>query len=1232
RCVQIRFKAIEKAPETVSLFYCGSWHRRVSNTFLWNMSKAAGRKRGSAAAAATTEQEKPPAPPPLLPNQADGNIDAERRLFERIYGIVALDPIPRPPRDHHLGETINEFQKYLNETRIEKTFLGLLRILLKKKMLPYNPYPLFLTNLYRFSEGRYLLSTPASEILPSFRMETEDTRIDYVYKSRHSSHIWGLPYLVQCCSPNDMKLYEWLGRDVVPPPSTTRSADTNYVIQPCVAMIGPAVFQGSFYQYVPIIQFRVEYRIMGPDMTHAIEVFINIVIKDLNHTEKESDHILLGVSLPVDPETEPMRYSSKFWQVDEINTRGDAFWDSMVEAVTNKKYVVAELVFRVDPKMGVYKRGRKQYSFNFVQRSYRNQDAEQLTPFSEMMEACLFEGIFMDHMHADSYISTFCPREELVDRDKNYRQEPPAPFIRKSLLRRGVKVEKDTHTDDRIRIDGFLIKGPIDFSPDSRKVIDPVRIAWERHIARSHFVPEAFDVVHHMILLMLLDRKSVSDEHFIQVHRFLRSSAARMHSLMMQNQFIREIIENFDRAEESQIVQRQFMEYRHGIKDLLDSVYRECSSEMITCGRAIETRLYDMSHSVEGKGSNIILSPKSVLDLRFINHYCYPIFLRLVEVMLPQVPLITAFVDKLRKAYPEEVLRFEDAMPNPNVEYGYEEPLISKQHHQFIDTELAEAECNESKEIVKETVLMQYLLDTRVDEVWEGFMMDILSSNTFPQNPYPRLITDFRRAALKMSLCYDTDEKIVKDLYHSEPQLLDSTTFVYQMPGSDAYGYKSSLYAIDTAAYFALSSFLFPLVHENFTEKRGVYRASVCTCTVGEVSTYGRLDPYLRQVQMADHVYIKGPVRCSREGMELFTHILTEYAMQLDREQDFVVMGIFLGSLSKRWSVKEISERKATFITEIERVLILKENIFLKLYAQYDWRYICVTKYFRYRYVSFDKTEYVKFFDEIPTEPYQSIFFDQEKAAFHFKRGGAHECCDPFIGPAIRQSMLYADAQIAECHRRQDFFGVHRWLLLKSLASKGGNNVAEGWRMMHSTASELNFLNCINKALQDLILYVLSDMTFAQTKDDEEPVDLYQYGIDEALFASTYAGYYHKLMEVLSNPLSFAPSSMSEFLRRKLNFISVQSYRGNCVLKIESQSIRVLEEVRQATMSVENAVAADMHQCCPEARESVAKILAQTAQKRPSAEERSDATVAVQVPKATAADHQNEWHQDLYNF
>lgn len=77
-----------------------------------------------------------------------------------------------------------------------------------------------------------------------------------------------------------------------------------------------------------------------------------------------------------DEDAESHRSKGKFWTMEEIGGQVDEFWQEAQATVLDKKFIVAEMVFKTDLQMGVHKRGQKLYTFNFRKRANKMSEKE----------------------------------------------------------------------------------------------------------------------------------------------------------------------------------------------------------------------------------------------------------------------------------------------------------------------------------------------------------------------------------------------------------------------------------------------------------------------------------------------------------------------------------------------------------------------------------------------------------------------------------------------------------------------------------------------------------------------------------------------------------------------------------------------------------------------------------------------------------------------------------------
>ena len=52
-----------------------------------------------------------------------------------------------------------------------------------------------------------------------------------------------------------------------------------------------------------------------------------------------------------------------------------------------------------------------------------------------------------------------------------------------------------------------------------------------------------------------------------------------------------------------------------------------------------------------------------------------------------------------------------------------------------------------------------------------------------------------------------------------------------------------------------------------------MFQVAMCGSVNGDALNYGKLDPYLNEVVMHEHCYIRGPTGCQGDAVQLYTKI-----------------------------------------------------------------------------------------------------------------------------------------------------------------------------------------------------------------------------------------------------------------------------------------------------------------------------------------------------------------------
>eukprot|EP00058_Branchiostoma_floridae_P020307 XP_002605797.1 hypothetical protein BRAFLDRAFT_121903 [Branchiostoma floridae] len=768
-----------------------------------------------------------------------------------------------PEDDPQLQRRMGIIQRYLHEKKLTVDMKELCGMLLSMPDLPYNPYPGFVRRLRRNSERSHDYMYCCTE------NPTYATSLGYVSGVKGYNNVWGLSTILRCVDPGALRQYEWLLDDLTPKESSIHKEE-GYTCQVLMALVGQSVFTSTFYPHPDIVTVRVSYVSVGPDAEQGISMFVDSVVNDVNNMDNQNTHVYFGVSVPTKDEELPGLWENVFWdqemvlnnQVSQEGTiRGSwvkaDFWNAISEATVNNKMATFEGVFRVDPFSDTFRRGQKQYELHFIEVSEKDK-TERLVSFAEFPLGTLHEGVFLQKSHAEAYLNIFMPRHEVMDKD----QPPPSmqPRYKSDLSKndqaegkddsRGGKKKNKKKTKEEEKRDGEkgeeegFVGSSGKYGPDSWQVKSPIREHIQRKIASMHPEAEVFDVAYHAILLILMDRNAYQATALIQIYRLLRSTAARLSSIMEHNNVIRSLVAKYEGVLQSHFVQGEFKKYRDALLGLLDSSLLERSSDLNSAYIDIKQRFTRVIGSDDAIDPHSIpLNKKTLSILRSINQYCSCIQLQLIEDCLIHAPILDEIIQMMYLTFPEEMPRPQTRQMERRQDkkkkkgaaplvseiftHGAEDPDLLKHDKLAVDVEMSIERASVPKVIAVEAVLMQYMVDTKLDETWHDFLVELLCGAYLPPNPYPRFVTAMRQSSLKMELWTENPEKLVQKLVHRSERMIDPDNYIYHIPGTEAYGHVSALMILDIGHFRLVSNLADMLVNQEAPKRRGSFKVFV---------------------------------------------------------------------------------------------------------------------------------------------------------------------------------------------------------------------------------------------------------------------------------------------------------------------------------------------------------------------------------------------------------------------
>ncbi|ELU05200.1 hypothetical protein CAPTEDRAFT_227162 [Capitella teleta] len=1124
------------------------------------------------------------------------------------------------PNDPLLRANLNLINEYLRKTELEELFNSLFKVLMSRPELPYNPYPGFVRRFKVQAERFHLFEKSHDEIMEFLNNKVQSTPLSFIVRPLKCDFVWSLPSVASVVEPDMIKQYLWLINDLIPSASSIIS-DPSYSVNVIPALVGPSLFHGSLYAYPHSTDVRIQFLVSGPEVNQAVAIFIESVIQDVTEMERGKQHTLLGVGVPVPGETQSDEWSNQLWTYEQLLDQKREFWQCASEAISGNKYIYAECILNLTADGSQVRRGQKQYSLFFTQTSNRSQPQLELTLFTEFPLVTLFEGAFTKQHHAESYLTTYTPRDELPDEHYSSDQSnlPVTP-----KLQEGKPV--------KVKIDGFRIGDYSGRGPQAWQVKAPVMSHWQRKIASLDVEAGLFHVVHYAILLTLMDRDGYDEKLLTELYRILHSTAARVHYAMQLNKTIRELILKYLGKSHSSLVMKLFLEYRWEVMALCDTTLQEWSSDQITVCEAILQSCEEMiseENSLPLTREVLIffmewaflrmLVLQTVESMKNINSYLSALLLCLTEDTLSSCPNLQDLMKTLQDTFPDDAHRPKTALfdhrhrrqigsrvdENEVVfKHGREEEAIMRHEDQVLNIEMCIERDNAPKAIAVDNVLLkvnnyvqqpsdnttftfkQYIVDTHLDKVWPKFLIDLLSGPTFPPNPFPRLVTTFRQCAMKMDLCYEKENKVRERLTHGAARLKNEEHHVHHIPGTEAHGLQSALRLLDSQSFSDLISLLQPFIQTNFMLKRGPYRVAVCTAVRGAATLFGRMDPYLREVILDEHCYIRGPDGCAVEASEIYTKITYNFIKELSEKSNHFISGFHIGT--SRWSIDDLIERKKAFAQDFEKACSKKEAIFVKIFIQQDWRLVPVEKHFRFHYLNDDETSHETFFPYDPTEIYESVFFDEERAAFHVQYSDIKSLTsNPFGSSTVRNAVQFLEDHILSLAKRQNWTSVHRKLLLRDLILQESSMVVDSWRMFHSIASQFEYAIHLGRALQDLTLLCIDrrGKSHGSVKEgsnrQSSQADSVSQGADsdlEKIMGKMGTGYRQKIERIAKSQVAMASKGLLQTLQNKMKRIMERDeVSRELILIANKQTIYIIDEISHILQEMQDCLAYDVH-------------------------------------------------------
>ncbi|XP_022801392.1 uncharacterized protein LOC111339076 [Stylophora pistillata] len=859
-----------------------------------------------------------------------------------------------------------------------------------------------------------------------------------------------------------------------------------------------------------------------------------------------------------------------------------------------------ECMFRMQPEKQVFRRGCKQYNLNFTKT-----EGERSRPMSVCPYQSAHEGVFSTRSNIKEYLSWFASLDEaheqqsLVTPATNTRTgSHDTGRSRRNRSRNTSNLQPQSSAVTRVtsqaasRVTSEGDDSQPAMGPYGDEPMGAMKTYLSGKILDLADETDFFRMLHYVILLTLLNREDgESQDCLVEAYRLMRSTAYQLHLVMQQNHVLQDLVTFFTSCGmgASDILQTHFMTYRHSLKDFFCNSLKEKSKDFLYCGNKLLNMLDAMTvinPHLDGKTStgSLPLSVEVSRGLEVINRYCETIFLGLIDIAL-------SCCSSLMKYFPP-VKKKNSLMVQHSFGHGVEKADIITQDKLLLSVDEQAKTVAAPAVIAKETVLMQYIADSKLDQVFHEFLVDLVTDEEcIPPNPYPRLTSELSVAALKMELFGEKPAKLLSKLVTTSVQPIDADNLVHHIPGIEAYGTVSAVAALDGRHYNTLRSTLHSLANKVSTRMTVAGFSTVVDLAVcGFSPIYGRMMPYLHDVDLEEHYFVQGPSHRKAEAIQHFAKLVYEHLVDFSEKEDVLFLGFYLGGETLRRSLHDIvpPQRKKTFLLQLISSVKSKQSLYLRVYVAFDWRLVMVKKTFCLHLLHGQEQGYERFYNSSsnPLAFYQIVFSRQDAALLYTRCCGPQDRTDPCKGENLVLSLVHVDHYIERAKEEDDLLAVYRWLMVKSLISKHKSYLLEAWRMFHSVAFQLEYLCTVNRTLQSLVNEEVS-RAFRPVLDDDERTSL----LDASALSSMVTAYCDKLERVLSRRTAFTPNGFLPRLRDKIRLVtSTNPVSRTLNLLISSKTPVILQEINELLQPLVDAAAHNVHLACPEIHRALKSV------------------------------------------
>eukprot|EP00048_Salpingoeca_helianthica_P008352 m.121648 g.121648 ORF g.121648 m.121648 type:complete len:992 (+) comp14583_c0_seq2:126-3101(+) len=487
----------------------------------------------------------------------------------------------------------------------------------------------------------------------------------------------------------------------------------------------------------------------------------------------------------------------------------------------------------------------------------------------------------------------------------------------------------------------------------------------------------------------------------------------------------------------------------------------------------------------------------------------------------------------------------------------------------YVDVAVAMQRSAVPAAIRREAILTQYCTDTRLDAVAHETLFDLLSGASLPPNPYRPLVTAFRHAGRRLTLCTQPSSRLLETLTSgpTAPVKLSASSVLCTIPDSQLFGLRSALVAIDPARLRVVVGQVSVLRCQTLPYRRG-YRSAVHFALSGDCCQVGTFLPTVSEIDLVEFCTVAGSSR--DEAQLLFCQGVSEHLTDLvehSQERNYIMLGVRAGGT--HLTPAEFGNA-ASLRAALQAALQNRDLIQIELALFIERRYVLVKKSMLLRVVT----------DAGPVAlgpaALSSLLFE---CVFIARDGTSEVLADM---PVPETAAQLAEKQIVDAAAAGSLYQAYRLLLHRARVQSVFTLLPSLWRMTHSPAQQCVLLNSINRVIRILLKAIL-DGTL--TLERVNPIWLTQMFLD---FES-------QTLALLRAESVFVSSTIVTSVTTALLAVWLPGRKG---IHVRKETIALLEFVSNMLTGLLVMIAEDVHRICPDVAATLASLVASRAPSR----------------------------------